>query len=53
VRQAYKQFIGAVVDMVDGEMRSEEFHEVVLAVYQLFGTPMEEGYIDKIVSDKK
>ncbi|XP_014495737.1 DExH-box ATP-dependent RNA helicase DExH14 isoform X2 [Vigna radiata var. radiata] len=52
VRQAYKQFIGAVVDMVDGEMRSEEFHEVAMAVYRLFGTPMEEGYIDKIISDK-
>ncbi|WVZ20273.1 hypothetical protein V8G54_007595, partial [Vigna mungo] len=35
VRQAYKQFTGAVVDMVDGEMRSEEFHEVALAVFEL------------------
>jgi len=43
------------VDMVDGEMRSEEFHQVALAVYQLFGKPMEEeeGYLDKIISDKK
>jgi len=39
--------------MVDGEMHSEEFHEVALAVYQLFGTPMEEGYIDKIISEQK
>ncbi|KAJ1402777.1 Winged helix DNA-binding domain superfamily [Sesbania bispinosa] len=54
VRQAYKQFIGAVVDLVDGEMRSEEFHEVALTVYRLFGRPMEdEETTDRIISDKK
>ncbi|MED6174417.1 activating signal cointegrator 1 complex subunit, partial [Stylosanthes scabra] len=54
VRQAYKQFIGAVVVLTDGEMRSEEFHEVVLAVYRHFGRPMEdEDYIDRIIADKK
>ncbi|KAH1246499.1 DExH-box ATP-dependent RNA helicase DExH14 [Glycine max] len=54
VRQAYKQFIGAVVDLVDGETRSEEFHEVALTMYRLFGRPMEEeDHIDKIISDKK
>ena len=54
VRQAYKQFIGAVVDLVDGETRSEEFHEVALTMYRLFGRPMEEeDHIDKIITDKK
>ncbi|KAK3440303.1 hypothetical protein EUGRSUZ_B00583 [Eucalyptus grandis] len=37
VRQAYKQFIAAVVEAVDGEVTSEEFREVALGVYGLFG----------------
>ncbi|XP_057440020.1 DExH-box ATP-dependent RNA helicase DExH14-like isoform X2 [Lotus japonicus] len=45
VHQTSKQFIGAVVDLVDGEIPSEEFHEVALAVYRLFGRPMEEGVL--------
>jgi activating signal cointegrator complex subunit 3 len=54
VRQAYKQFIGAVVGLVDGEMRSEEFHEVALTVYRLFSRPIEEeDSIDRIIYDKK
>ncbi|KAK7411347.1 hypothetical protein VNO78_02780 [Psophocarpus tetragonolobus] len=54
VRQAYKQFTGAVTELVDGEIRSEEFREVALYVYKLFGRPMEEeGDIDRIISDKK
>ncbi|KAL2340704.1 hypothetical protein Fmac_008644 [Flemingia macrophylla] len=54
VRQAYKQFIGAVVELVDGEMRSEEFHEVAVTVYHLFGRPMEEeDSVDRIISEKK
>lgn len=57
MRQAYKQFIGAVVDLVDGEMRSEEFHDVALTVYRLFSRPMEEeeedNSSDRVVSDKK
>ncbi|KAE9599497.1 putative DNA helicase [Lupinus albus] len=54
VRQAYKQFIGTVVELTDGEMRSEEFHELALTVYRLFGRPMEEeDYIDKTISDQK
>lgn len=57
MRQAYKQFIGAVVDLVDGEMRSEEFHDVALTVYRLFSRPVEEeeedNSSDRVVSDKK
>ncbi|GAU12731.1 hypothetical protein TSUD_122230 [Trifolium subterraneum] len=54
VRQAYKEFIGAVVGLVDGELRSEEFHEVALTVYHIFSRPIEvEDSIDRIVYDKK
>ncbi|OWM65237.1 hypothetical protein CDL15_Pgr008827 [Punica granatum] len=42
VRQAYKQFIGIVVELIDREVASEEFHEVGLAVYWLFAKPAEE-----------
>ncbi|CAN6285195.1 unnamed protein product [Urochloa humidicola] len=37
VRQAYKQFIGAVVELLNGEVVSEEFHGVAQTVYALFG----------------
>ncbi|XP_030474192.1 DExH-box ATP-dependent RNA helicase DExH14 [Syzygium oleosum] len=37
VRQAYKQFIGAVVELVGREVTSEEFREAALGVYSLFG----------------
>nr|CAB3501610.1 unnamed protein product [Digitaria exilis] len=36
VRQAYKQFIGAVVELLNGEVVSEELHEVAQTVYALF-----------------
>lgn len=53
VRQAYKQFIAAIVELIDGEMPSEEFHEVALAVYRLFGMLVEEDSVDRDVTDKK
>ncbi|KAL6867611.1 hypothetical protein ACP4OV_015635 [Aristida adscensionis] len=37
VRQAYKQFVGAVVELLNGEVVSEELQEVAQAVYALFG----------------
>jgi activating signal cointegrator complex subunit 3 len=37
VRQAYKQFIGAVVELLSGEAVSEELYEVAQTVYTLFG----------------
>ncbi|KAL6645584.1 hypothetical protein ACP70R_017192 [Stipagrostis hirtigluma subsp. patula] len=37
VRQAYKQFIGAVVELLNGEVVSEELQQVAQAVYALFG----------------
>lgn len=53
MRQAYKQFIGAVVELIDGETSSEEFHEVVLTVYRLFSRQIEEDDMDRVISDKK
>lgn len=55
MRQAYKQFIGAVVELIDGEMPSEEFVVVALTVYRLFGGPSEEDNVAdrKIVVEKK
>lgn len=37
MRQAYKQFIGAVVELLNGEVVSEELHEVAQTVFALFG----------------
>lgn len=42
VRQAYKQFIGAVVDLTGGEVVEEEFKEVALTVYKIFCHHVEE-----------
>ncbi|KAF3438089.1 hypothetical protein FNV43_RR20845 [Rhamnella rubrinervis] len=53
VRQAYKQFIGAVVELIDGEVPSEEFREVALAVYRLYGGPEEEETVHTNISEKK
>jgi len=35
--QAYKQFIGAIVELLSGEAVSEELYEVAQTVYTLFG----------------
>lgn len=55
MRQSYKQFIGAVVELIDGEMPSEEFVVVALTAYRLFGGPAEEdNVIDRnIIVEKK
>ncbi|XP_024169344.1 DExH-box ATP-dependent RNA helicase DExH14 [Rosa chinensis] len=53
LRQAYKQFIGAVVELIDGEVQSEEFREVALVVYRLFGRPEEEGSVETNFTGKK
>jgi hypothetical protein len=36
VRQAYKQFLGALVELINDEVVSEEFSEVAKTVYDLF-----------------
>ncbi|XP_058180771.1 DExH-box ATP-dependent RNA helicase DExH14 [Rhododendron vialii] len=53
VRQAYKQFAGAVGELIDGEVVSEEFCEVALAVYHLFGKPAEEDNNGRQFTEKK
>lgn len=54
MRQAYKQFIGAVLELVDGEMPSEEFGEVALAAYRLFGrTANDDSVVDINIVEKK
>lgn len=53
MRQAYKQFIGAVVELIDGEVPSEEFREVALTVYHLFGRPEEEDNVETNIAGKK
>lgn len=52
VRQAYKQFVAAVVELINGEVTSEEFREVALTVYRLFG-PVEEDNVDRNIAEKK
>jgi len=46
VRQAYKQFIGAVVELIDREVPSDEFREVAFSAYRLFSNPVEEDDSD-------
>nr|KAJ0203753.1 hypothetical protein LSAT_V11C500237010 [Lactuca sativa] len=53
VRQAYKQFVGAVVELIDGVVINEEFKEVALAVYRLFGTHGEEEEENRRIIEKK
>lgn len=53
VRQAYKQYIGAVVDLIDGEVVSEEFREVALTVYRLFCDRVEEEDDSRRIAAKK
>ncbi|GJR26066.1 hypothetical protein Tco_1102298 [Tanacetum coccineum] len=45
VRQAYRQFAGAVVELIDRVVNDEEFKEAALAVYRLFGAPGERGKV--------
>lgn len=53
MRQAYKQFIGGVVELIDGEVPSEEFREVALTVYRLFGALGEEEDVDRNFRENK
>ena len=56
MRQVYKQFIWSVVEVMGGEVVSEEFQEVALSVYKLFCTQLEDvedDQVDKIIAEKK
>ncbi|KAM0936672.1 putative DNA helicase [Dioscorea sansibarensis] len=39
VRQTYKQFLGALVELINGETSSDEFHEIAKTIYDLFTGP--------------
>ncbi|KAL9254447.1 DExH-box ATP-dependent RNA helicase DExH14-like protein [Drosera capensis] len=54
VRQAYKQFVAAVVDLIDDEVDSDEFREVALTAYRLFsGDGGEEDISRTRIAEKK
>ncbi|GMH17017.1 hypothetical protein Nepgr_018858 [Nepenthes gracilis] len=53
VRQAYKQFVAAVVELIDREVASEEFREVAFTAYQLFSRGGEEDEGTRLISEKK
>ncbi|XP_060169501.1 DExH-box ATP-dependent RNA helicase DExH14 isoform X3 [Lycium barbarum] len=53
LRQAYKQFVATVVELMKGEIVSEEFREVAFSVYKLFSGPMVEDEQHRIIAEKK
>lgn len=55
VRQTYKQYIAAVIELMGGEVVSEEFHEVALYIYNLFDISSDnrDGGSGKRISDAK
>lgn len=55
IRQLYKQFIPAVVELMGGEVVSEEFQEVALHIYRLFSgiSESEEDEREKKILSKK
>ncbi|GAB4846226.1 activating signal cointegrator 1 complex subunit [Ancistrocladus abbreviatus] len=52
VRQTYKQFVAAVVELIDREISSEEFQEVALTAFRLFGGQGEEDEGNRSVEKK-
>ncbi|GAB2209360.1 hypothetical protein Droror1_Dr00026571 [Drosera rotundifolia] len=54
VRQAYKQFVAIVVELIDDEVDSDEFREVALTAYRLFsGDGREEDISRTRITEKK
>ncbi|CAH9088182.1 unnamed protein product [Cuscuta europaea] len=53
LRQAYKQFIGGVQELVGSDVVPDEFREVALSVYRHFSKPMLEGEEDHLLSEKR
>lgn len=53
MRQAYKQFVGAVVELMKGEVVSEEFREVAFNVYRLFTGTVVEDEEHRSIAEKK
>lgn len=53
MRQLYKQFIGAVVELIDGELLPEGFREVALTAYRIFSGTVEGDEVAKNINEKK
>ncbi|WOL01441.1 DExH-box ATP-dependent RNA helicase DExH14 [Canna indica] len=53
VRQLYKQFVGSVIELINGEVSSEEFREVAKTAYELFGSPETDNNFTKSIPEKK
>ncbi|KAK6925102.1 Sec63 domain [Dillenia turbinata] len=53
LRQTYKQYIAALVELIDDEVVSEQFREVALSVYNLFGNSLEEYENDERFNEKR
>lgn len=52
VRKAYKEFIGVVIELIDGEMPTEEFQEVALSCYRYFAS-LDEDELNRCAAAKK
>ncbi|KAF9624190.1 hypothetical protein IFM89_008128 [Coptis chinensis] len=53
VRKSYKQFLGAVVELIDNDVPSEELHEVAKTVYDSFHDLGEGEDVKRSIADKK
>ncbi|CAL9109847.1 unnamed protein product [Musa acuminata var. zebrina] len=53
LRQTYRQYVGSVIELINGEVTSEEFREVAKSAYDLFGGPDIDSSITKIIQEKK
>ncbi|KAG8095958.1 hypothetical protein GUJ93_ZPchr0013g36564 [Zizania palustris] len=53
VRQAYKQFVGAVVELLNGEVVSEELLQISQAVYALYAGDNTESNVSEKVLHKR
>ncbi|CAN6469997.1 unnamed protein product [Victoria cruziana] len=53
VKQAYRQFLGAVIQLVNGEIDAEELKEVTRATYEIFSGPDTDYDSNNWISEKK
>ncbi|KAH7652348.1 DNA helicase protein [Dioscorea alata] len=54
VRQTYKQFLGAMVELINGETSSEEFHGIAKTIYDFFTGPDAAcGDISRKIAEKR
>lgn len=53
LRQAYKQFVVAVVELINDEVSSEEFRQVAKVVYDIFSGPEIYTDVSKLPPEKK